>query len=122
MDGPPENDGDEDGGNGLKGIGIKILEGRTVLALTRTSGLIELEDGNTYGVESFDNMPKTLALLRKRDSSIEQSNLSSAVVPGLWDDLHCQHVAVPFAAWALANWAMASEVNRVHIQELDHDG
>ncbi|KAI7746929.1 hypothetical protein M8C21_020658 [Ambrosia artemisiifolia] len=43
-------------------------------------------------------------------------------IPGLWDDLHCQHVAVPFAAWALANWAMASDVNRSHIQELDRDG
>ncbi|XP_076938145.1 uncharacterized protein LOC143606172, partial [Bidens hawaiensis] len=47
---------------------------------------------------------------------------SATFIPGLWDDLHCQHVAVPFAAWALANWAMASDVNRSHIQELDHDG
>ncbi|KAM0060716.1 putative armadillo-like helical, alpha/Beta hydrolase [Helianthus debilis subsp. tardiflorus] len=47
---------------------------------------------------------------------------SPTFIPGLWDDLHCQHVAVPFAAWALANWAMASDVNRSHIQELDHDG
>ncbi|KAK9946555.1 hypothetical protein M0R45_012015 [Rubus argutus] len=45
-----------------------------------------------------------------------------AVVPGLWDDLTCQHVAVPFAAWALANWAMASDENRSLIQELDGDG
>lgn len=48
--------------------------------------------------------------------------MSSAVVPGLWDDLHCEHVAVPFSIWALANWAMASEYNRIHIQELDQDG
>ncbi|GKE12278.1 hypothetical protein Tco_1415829 [Tanacetum coccineum] len=38
------------------------------------------------------------------------------------DDLDSQHVAVPFAAWALANWAMALNVNRSHIQELDHNG
>ncbi|KAI3777416.1 hypothetical protein L1987_47216 [Smallanthus sonchifolius] len=47
---------------------------------------------------------------------------SPIAIPGLWDDLHCQHVAVPFAAWALANWAMASDVNRSRIQELDNDG
>ncbi|KAK7252545.1 hypothetical protein RIF29_36566 [Crotalaria pallida] len=48
--------------------------------------------------------------------------MPSAVVPGLWDDLHCEHVAVPFATWALASWATASQLNRSHIQELDQDG
>ncbi|KAL8217687.1 hypothetical protein R6Q57_021060 [Mikania cordata] len=61
--------------------------------------------------------PKTKRMLFNKISD----NLPT-VIPGLWDDLHCQHVAVPFAAWALANWAMASDVNRSHIQELDHDG
>lgn len=42
--------------------------------------------------------------------------------PGLWDDLQSRHVAVPLAAWALANWASASSSNRSKIAELDRDG
>ncbi|ONL94351.1 alpha/beta-Hydrolases superfamily protein [Zea mays] len=48
--------------------------------------------------------------------------LSSSAVPGLWDDLQREHVAVPFATWALANWAIASDLNRTLVQELDSDG
>ncbi|XP_021666471.2 uncharacterized protein LOC110654698 isoform X1 [Hevea brasiliensis] len=121
MDGPQENEDDDNGGRGMKGIGIKILEGTTVLGLTRNSGSTKLEHSSSGNVESFSQTPKTLSLLQKKDGLLAQ-NVSSAVVPGLWDDLHCQHVAVPFAAWALANWAMASEGNRSHIQELDQDG
>ncbi|KAJ4832859.1 hypothetical protein Tsubulata_045727 [Turnera subulata] len=120
MDGPSDSEDDEDGGKGMKGIGIKILEGTTVLGLARTSDLADLGTPDSSHVES--SAPKTLALLHKHDNLVAQKHVSSAVVPGLWDDLHCQHVAVPFAAWALANWAMASEVNRSHIQELDQDG
>ncbi|KAJ6878840.1 hypothetical protein NC652_032395 [Populus alba x Populus x berolinensis] len=122
MDNGGENEDDDDGGRGMKGIGIKILEGTTVLGLSRTSGLVELENSDAGHVESFSHTPKTVALLHKHDRLLAKENLSSAVVPGLWDDLQCQHVAVPFAAWALANWAMASEINRYHIQELDRDG
>ncbi|KAK1389392.1 Armadillo-like helical [Heracleum sosnowskyi] len=82
---------DEDGDSEIKGIGIKVLGGTSVLGLAR-------------------------------NDSLSQASLSSAAIPGLWDDLHSQHIAVPFAAWALANWAMASEANRSHIQELDCDG
>uniref|UniRef100_A0A2P2IVR8 Alpha/beta-Hydrolases superfamily protein n=1 Tax=Rhizophora mucronata TaxID=61149 RepID=A0A2P2IVR8_RHIMU len=120
MDKPPENEEDDDGGRGMKGIGIKILEGTTTLGLSRTSGIMKLDQLDANREES--HALKTLALLHKHDGLQAQANLSSAVVPGLWDDLHCQHVAVPFAAWALANWAMASDVNRSHIQELDQDG
>ncbi|GAV82035.1 PGAP1 domain-containing protein [Cephalotus follicularis] len=122
LDEPQKNEDDDDGGKGMRGIGIKILEGTTVLGLSRNGGLIELEHSDASHSESANHTHKTLALLNKHDSSAAQANLSSAVVPGLWDDLHCQHVAVPFAAWALANWAMASEVNRSHVQELDRDG
>ncbi|XP_031273441.1 uncharacterized protein LOC116131919 isoform X3 [Pistacia vera] len=123
FDEPQKNDDDDDdGGKGIKGIGIKILEGTTVLGLSRTSEFMGLGHSDDVEVESVRNTPKTLALLNKHDSSLAQANLSSAVVPGLWDDLHCQHVAVPFAAWALANWAMASGTNRSRIQELDQDG
>ncbi|KAJ9166198.1 hypothetical protein P3X46_020980 [Hevea brasiliensis] len=121
MDRPQENEDDDNGGREMKGIGIKILEGTTVLGLTRNNGLTKLEHSNSSNVESFSQTSKTLSFLQKKDGSLAQ-NLSSTVVPGLWDDLHCQHVAVPFAAWALANWAMASEANRSHIQELDQDG
>ncbi|ESQ53694.1 hypothetical protein EUTSA_v10024246mg [Eutrema salsugineum] len=118
FDEPEKDDDSDDGRSGIKGIGIKILEGTTVLGLSRTSGLAPLGDLNANAGE---DTPKTFALLSKHDNS-SQANLSSAVIPGLWDDLHCQHVAVPFAAWALANWAMASDTNRFHIQELDRDG
>ncbi|XP_050208671.1 uncharacterized protein LOC126659101 isoform X2 [Mercurialis annua] len=121
MDGQQENErDDDDNGSGMKGIGIKILEGTTVLGLGRNSGLAKLEDCNSGHIELLQT-PKTLSLLQKQDGALAQ-NLSSAVVPGLWDDLHCQHVAVPFAAWALAQWAMASDANRSNIQELDQDG
>ncbi|KAJ4914272.1 alpha/beta-Hydrolases superfamily protein [Raphanus sativus] len=118
FDEPEKDDDSDDGNSGIKGIGIKILEGTTVLGLSRTSGLAPLGGPNTNAEEE---VPKTFALLSKHDHS-SQANLSSAVIPGLWDDLHCQHVAVPFAVWALANWAMASDTNRSHIQELDRDG
>lgn len=122
LDEPNGGEDDEDGGTGLKGIGIKILGGTTVLGLSRTSGLMNLGHCDAGHVEPDRLTPKALVFQNKHDSFLVQANLSSAVVPGLWDDLHCEHVAVPFAAWALANWAMASEVNRSNIRELDQDG
>lgn len=123
LDESNANQDDEDGGNGIKGIGMKIFGGTTVLGLSRTSELMELGIGETNHVQSARHTPKALFRQNKHDGSLMQANnLSSAVVPGLWDDLHCEHVSVPFAAWALASWATASEVNRSHIQELDQDG
>ncbi|XP_061350215.1 uncharacterized protein LOC133295401 isoform X2 [Gastrolobium bilobum] len=123
LDEPPEGEDDDGGGIGSKGIGIKILEGTTVLGLSRTRWAMELDNPNS----SHDDLlkhhtPKTLVYQNKYDKSLTQKNMSSAVVPGLWDDLHCEHVAVPFATWALANWATASPLNRSRIQELDQDG
>lgn len=120
FDESKRNEDDEDGGRGMRGIGIKIFGDTTVLGFSRT-GIMNKDRDNTE-MKSAREVPKTLSLLNKRDSSLSQTKLSSAVVPGLWDDLHCQHVAVPFAAWALANWAMASEENRSRIQDLDRDG
>lgn len=108
MDEPPDSQDDDDGGTGLKGIGIKVLGGTTVVGLSRSNRSMELE-------ESYKSTHEILPFNKLNDKS-------PAVIPGLWDDLHSQHVAVPFAAWALANWAMASDVNRSHIQELDCDG
>ncbi|KVH98362.1 uncharacterized protein LOC112511095 isoform X1 [Cynara cardunculus var. scolymus] len=122
MDEPPGSQDDDDGGTGLKGIGMKVLGGTTVVGLSRTNGSIELEESNATHSASFKSTAKALTLNKLNDSSPAHTSLSSAVIPGLWDDLHSQHVAVPFAAWALANWAMASDVNRSHIQELDQDG
>ncbi|XP_019105121.2 uncharacterized protein LOC104898785 isoform X2 [Beta vulgaris subsp. vulgaris] len=116
----PHAEDDDDGGKGLKGIGIRILGGTTVLGLSRTSGLVDCVDSDSVTTSNYTS--KDLVHQKRHDSYLADANLSSAVVPGLWDDLHSQHVAVPFAAWALANWAMASEVNRSHIQELDQDG
>ncbi|RDX76856.1 putative inactive heme oxygenase 2, chloroplastic, partial [Mucuna pruriens] len=114
LDEPPEGE-DDGGGTGRKGIGIKILEGTPVLGLSRTSSDASHE-------ELKHQTPKTLIYQNKYETSLEQKKMSSSVVPGLWDDLHCEHVAVPFATWALANWATASPMNRSHIQELDRDG
>ncbi|KAL2538089.1 alpha/beta-hydrolase superfamily protein [Forsythia ovata] len=120
-----EQHGDEDddnGDQGMKGIGIKVLGGTTVLGLSRTNGFVEMEHSDVHLSRTEKNVPKNLLFNKVKENSPAHANLSSAVVPGLWDDLHSEHVAVPFAAWALANWAMASEVNRAHIQELDRDG
>ncbi|XP_075082289.1 uncharacterized protein LOC107779561 isoform X2 [Nicotiana tabacum] len=111
---------DDDGGEGMKGIGMKILEGTTAVGLSRTNALVEMGPPNTSQTVRYT--PNNLLFNKINDSSSARSNLSSAVVPGLWDDLHSEQVAVPFAAWALANWATASEVNRYHIQELDQEG
>lgn len=116
----PHAEEDDDGGKGLKGIGIKVLGGTTVLGLTRTTGTVDYVDYDAEETSKYTS--KNLLHQRRYDNFLADGNLSSAVVPGLWDDLHSQHVAVPFAAWALANWAMASELNRLHIQELDQDG
>ncbi|XP_021865902.2 uncharacterized protein [Spinacia oleracea] len=120
LDDPHSEDDDDDGGKGLKGIGIKVLGGTTVLGLSRTSGLVNYDDSDSLPTSKYAS--KNPVYHKRYDGYLGDASLSSAVVPGLWDDLHSQHVAVPFAAWALANWAMASEVNRFHIQELDQDG
>ncbi|KAL6296298.1 hypothetical protein ACE6H2_004440 [Prunus campanulata] len=122
LDESHENEDDEDGDSGIKGIGIKVLGGTSVLGLSRTHPVVKLGSSDTSDLGLTRLTTQSLVLQNKRDSSLAQRNLPSAVVPGLWDDLNCQHVAVPFAAWALANWAMASDVNRSCIQELDADG
>lgn len=118
-----EDEDDDDGDIGIKGIGMKVLGGTQVVGLSRTNKeLIESEfsNGNRFGSANYSGV--NLLFNKLIDSSLAKENVTSAVVPGLWDDLLGQHVAVPFAAWALANWAMASDVNRCHIQELDQDG
>lgn len=119
WDEPSESDEDDKDGKGMKGIGIKILEGTTVLGLSR---IMETEYSGVSYSKRFHSMPQNIFFDNVNRSSPAQASLSAAVVPGLWDDLDSEHVAVPFAAWALANWAMASKVNRSHIQELDQDG
>ncbi|KAI9118528.1 hypothetical protein K1719_010860 [Acacia pycnantha] len=123
LDEPRESEDDKDGGIGSKGIGIKILDGTVVLGLSRTSMLMKLDNSDSsHAAPPMLHTPKTIMSENKSDNSLAQENMVSAVVPGLWDDLLCEHVAVPFATWALANWALASEVNRCSIQELDQDG
>ncbi|XP_068642241.1 uncharacterized protein [Aristolochia californica] len=110
-----EENNDEDGGEGLRGIGMKILGGTTVLGFSRTNDLLRLG-------QSPEHVPSTLVWRENHNSSPLEGNLAMLTTPGLWDDLQREHVAVPFATWALANWALASDVNRSHIQELDRDG
>uniref|UniRef100_A0A7N0SXP7 Protein SERAC1 n=1 Tax=Kalanchoe fedtschenkoi TaxID=63787 RepID=A0A7N0SXP7_KALFE len=117
-----ESEEDDDGGKGIKGIGMKVLGGTTILGLSRTSGVMKLTQSHNDYSGSIEENLGDLVYHKKKNGSVAQTNFSSSVIPGLWDDLHCQHVAVPFAAWALANWAVASDMNRLHIQELDQDG
>lgn len=119
LDGNEEGD---DGGTGIKGIGMKVLGGTTILGLSRSSEVMELTRSHYDYPGSAGEEPGNLVYNKKQTGSVVRTNFSSSVVPGLWDDLHCQHVAVPFAAWALANWAVSSDVNRNHIQDLDQDG
>lgn len=118
-----ENDDDDNGDIGIKGIGMKVLGGTQVVGLSRANNeLIESEfsSGTQSGSSNYGGV--NLLFNKLVDSSLAKENVTSVVVPGLWDDLLGQHVAVPFATWALANWAKASDVNRSHIQELDQDG
>ena len=113
-----DGDKDDDGDRGMKGIGIKVLGGTTVLGFSRTNELLESDNGH---LESTSFISRNVAPQETSGGFLELEN-ASITVPGLWDDLQREHVAVPFAAWALANWALASETNRSHIQELDRDG
>ncbi|KAK6939572.1 hypothetical protein RJ641_029103 [Dillenia turbinata] len=86
------------------------------------SGFVEFEDDDSLHLVSAGPTPSNLVFQKLNHNLQLQRNMSSVVVPGLWDDLLCQHVAVPFAACALASWEKLSELNRSHIQELDQDG
>uniref|UniRef100_A0A0E0CWC7 DUF676 domain-containing protein n=1 Tax=Oryza meridionalis TaxID=40149 RepID=A0A0E0CWC7_9ORYZ len=114
-----DDNNSDDGDSGLKGIGIKVLGGTTVLGFSREINSLEVgnsDDGIVGASNSRILMQETAT-----DSPLVEK-LSSAAAPGLWDDLQREHVAVPFATWALANWAIASDLNRSRIQELDSDG
>uniref|UniRef100_A0A1D1ZJ94 Protein SERAC1 n=1 Tax=Anthurium amnicola TaxID=1678845 RepID=A0A1D1ZJ94_9ARAE len=117
-----DDDEDNDGDKGMRGIGIKILGGATVLGFSRDDELLELaysDDGHTASVK---HIPDNMMRQERHAGSLKHRGMTSLSVPGLWDDLQRDHVAVPFAAWALAHWAMASKRNRSYIQELDSDG
>ncbi|KAK1277228.1 hypothetical protein QJS04_geneDACA017175 [Acorus gramineus] len=116
-----DKDDDGDGDEGIKGIGIKILDGTTVLGLARKEGLLEVGHSDYDYTETTGSVHDRHLRHEHRIGSTKLGKFVSSA-PGLWDDLQREHVAVPFAAWALANWALASEANRVHIQELDGDG
>ena len=53
MDEPPDNQDDDDGGTGLKGIGIKVLGGTIVVGFSRSNRSMELE-------ESYKDTPRIL--------------------------------------------------------------
>ncbi|KAG1334651.1 Protein SERAC1 [Cocos nucifera] len=116
------NEDNDDGDRGMRGIGIKVLGGTTVLGFSGTDGNLNLGELDCGHLESFAHICKNMVFQDNIGSSPKIEKLTSVTVPGLWDDLQREHVAVPFAAWALANWALASELNRSHIQELDGDG
>lgn len=122
LDEPSDGEDSDDGGIGRNGIGIKVLGGTTVLGFSRTSCEMKSDNTNSVHEELLEPHTPTPNVYHKYDNFLMEKNMSSAVIPGLWDDLHYEHVAVPFAAWALANWATASELNRSRIQELDQDG
>ncbi|CAL4912957.1 unnamed protein product [Urochloa decumbens] len=116
-----EDNNSNDGDTGLKGIGIKVLGGTTILGFSRGNNSLELDNSDDDMLEISHNS-RRLVVQRTANESPLVEKLSSSAVPGLWDDLQREHVAVPFATWALANWAIASDLNRTRIQELDSDG
>uniref|UniRef100_A0A0E0K9T1 GPI inositol-deacylase n=1 Tax=Oryza punctata TaxID=4537 RepID=A0A0E0K9T1_ORYPU len=109
----------DDGDSGLKGIGIKVLGGTTVLGFSREINSLEVGNSDD-GIVGASNSGILMQETATGSPLVEK--ISSAAAPGLWDDLQREHVAVPFATWALANWAIASDLNRSRIQELDSDG
>lgn len=111
-----EDDSSDDGDSGLKGIGIKVLGGTTILGFSRENNSLKIGNSGDDILEVAQNSRMEVA----RDSSelvnqeptidyVDNERLSSHATPGLWDDLQREHVAVPFATWALANWAIASD-------------
>ncbi|CAN6296242.1 unnamed protein product [Urochloa humidicola] len=112
-----EDNSSSDGDTGLKGIGIKVLGGTTILGFNS----LELENSDDDMLEVSRNSRRLVVQQTANESPLVEK-LRSSAVPGLWDDLQREHVAVPFATWALANWAIASDLNRTRIQELDSDG
>ncbi|CAL4929452.1 unnamed protein product [Urochloa decumbens] len=116
-----EDNSSNDGDTGLKGIGIKVLGGTTILGFSRGNNSLDLDNSDDDMLEISHNS-RRLVVQRTANESPLVEKLSSSAVPGLWDDLQREHVAVPFATWALANWAIASDLNRTRIQELDSDG
>ncbi|TKV97806.1 hypothetical protein SEVIR_9G519100v4 [Setaria viridis] len=114
-----EDNSSNDGDTGLKGIGIKVLGGTTILGFSRGNNSLELDNSDDM-LEVSHNSRRLVAQQTAIESPLVEKLSSS--VPGLWDDLQREHVAVPFATWALANWAISSDLNRTRIQELDSDG
>jgi hypothetical protein len=116
-----EDNSSNDGDTGLKGIGIKVLGGTTILGFSRGNNSLELDNSDDDIIDvSYDSRRFVVEQTAAEPPLLGKS--SSSAVPGLWDDLQREHVAVPFATWALANWAIASDLNRTRIQELDSDG
>ncbi|XP_066384007.1 uncharacterized protein [Miscanthus floridulus] len=116
-----EDNGSNDGDTGLKGIGIKVLGGTTILGFSRGNNSLELDNSDNDILDvPYDSRRFVVEQTAAESPLLGKS--SSSAVPGLWDDLQREHVAVPFATWALANWAIASDLNRTRIQELDSDG
>ncbi|KAG2554250.1 uncharacterized protein LOC120647062 isoform X2 [Panicum virgatum] len=116
-----EDNSSSDGDRGLKGIGIKVLGGTTILGFSRGNNSLELDNSDVDMLEVSHNS-RRLVVQQTAVESTQVEKLSSSAVPGLWDDLQREHVAVPFATWVLANWAIASDLNRTRIQDLDRDG
>ncbi|KAG8097128.1 hypothetical protein GUJ93_ZPchr0013g37236 [Zizania palustris] len=108
------DDNNSDGG--LKGIGIKILGGTTVLGSSREINSLELHnsDDDSQGV----TLNSRILMQETAVDSPLVEKLSSAAVTGLWDDSQREHVAVPFVCYL----AIALDLNRPRIQELDSDG
>ena len=116
-----EDNSSNDGDTGLKGIGIKVLGGTTILGFSRGNNSLELDNSDDDILDvPYDSRRFVVEQTAAESPLLGKS--SSSAVPGLWDDLQREHVAVPFATWALANWAIASDLNRTRIQELDSDG
>lgn len=136
-EGLDDDEGSGEDRGGLQGIGIEVLGG------TGMAGVQKLEQHVLCSMGLAQNFLSAFGgglATRWRPSQYWQGFVNSrsdflTAGPfnprelkestsghGLWDDLQGRYVAVPFAAWAIANWAQASRSNCVKIAELDKDG
>jgi pentatricopeptide repeat protein len=91
-----------DGDSGLKGIGIKVLGGTTILGFSRENNSLNLDDSDDGTLELSHNGRRSVVHKATNESPLVEK--VSSAVPGLWDDLQREHVAVPFATWAVQDW------------------
>ena len=89
-----EDDSSDDGDRGLKGIGIKVLGGTTILGFSRENSSLKIGNSGDDILEVAQNSKMDVAqnssgLVNQEPpvDYVDIERLSSHATPGLWDDL-----------------------------------